>query len=331
LTPRGEWVTPILFGVVDDRSRLACHLQWYLAENAENIVHGLSQAMQKRGMPRSAMSDNGAAMTAAEVNEGLARLGVLHQTTLPYSPYVNGKQEVLWAQVERRLMAMLEGVEDLTLARLNEATQAWAEYEYNRKPHSEIGEAPLTRFLTGPEVTRPCPDGETLALAFTRTERRTLRKSDGTISLPLDASRAIPLLPGFRDFAGLRLGRRFGVSRIPIDHRGRGAQWSARSPRGFSLEGESLTLAKEFVLDVARRFDDLPSLEVFQSFEDVAAPASALVMRGVIVPAPGWVAVFVTGKRTMDVGFPGDRPRHAEMTEQLKLPAANQLLGGRAR
>src|SRR5208282_2477378 len=29
LTPRGEWRTPILFGVLDDCSRLACHLQWY--------------------------------------------------------------------------------------------------------------------------------------------------------------------------------------------------------------------------------------------------------------------------------------------------------------
>jgi putative transposase len=27
LTPKGEWVRPILFGVLDDRSRLACHLQ----------------------------------------------------------------------------------------------------------------------------------------------------------------------------------------------------------------------------------------------------------------------------------------------------------------
>src|SRR5262252_9899561 len=27
LTPRGEWMTPILFGVLDDRSRLVCHLQ----------------------------------------------------------------------------------------------------------------------------------------------------------------------------------------------------------------------------------------------------------------------------------------------------------------
>ena len=33
------------------------------------------------------MSDNGAAMLAAEVTEGLARLGILHETTLAYSPY----------------------------------------------------------------------------------------------------------------------------------------------------------------------------------------------------------------------------------------------------
>ena len=181
LTPRGEWRTPLLLGILDDRSRLACHLQWYLAETAENVAHGLSQAIQKRGLPRAAMSDNGAAMTATEITEGLARLGVLHQTTLPYSPYQNAKQEAFWGPVEGRLMAMLEDVSDLSLARLNEATQAWVEYEYNRKIHSEIGEAPITRFLAGPEVMRPSPDSATLKLAFTRTERRTLRKSDGTV------------------------------------------------------------------------------------------------------------------------------------------------------
>ena len=45
---------------------------------------------------------------------------------------------------------MLEHLPDLT-SFLNEATQAWVEYEYNRKVHSEIGEAPSTRFLAGPE------------------------------------------------------------------------------------------------------------------------------------------------------------------------------------
>ena len=33
-------------------------------------------------------------------------------------------------------MAMFEGVADLTLAMLNEATQAWAEFDHNRKIHS---------------------------------------------------------------------------------------------------------------------------------------------------------------------------------------------------
>jgi len=183
LTSRGQWQTPILLGILDDYSRLACHLQWYFAESSENVAHGLSQAIQKRGTPRAAMSDNGAAMTAAEISEGLARLGILHQTTLPYSPWQNAKQEAFWGQVEGRLMAMLEGVADLDLAQLNQATLAWAEFEYNRKVHSEIGETPLARFLAGPSVMRPSADSAALKLAFTRSERRTQRKSDGTLSI----------------------------------------------------------------------------------------------------------------------------------------------------
>lgn len=181
LTQRG-WETPLLIGVDDDRSRLACHLQWYLGdERAEIIAHCLSQAFQKRGLPGEAMSDQGSAMNAGEITEGLSRLGVLHAPTLPYSPNMNGKIENLWSQVEGRLMAMLEDVPDLTLDFLNEATQAWVEFEYNRKVHEETGEAPIARFLAGPSVLRPCPDSAALRLAFTKTDRRTQRKSDGTI------------------------------------------------------------------------------------------------------------------------------------------------------
>src|SRR5215468_703901 len=183
LTPKGEWVRPILFGVLDDRSRLACHLQWYLSEAAEVVAHGLTQAFQKRGLPRASLSDNGPAMIAVEIADGLTRLGVLQQTTLPYTPESNAKIEILWASVEGRLMAMLEHVADLTLARLNEATLAWVEHEYNRKINSETGQTPIARFLAGPSVMRPCPDSNALRLAFTRTERRMQRRSDGTLVL----------------------------------------------------------------------------------------------------------------------------------------------------
>lgn len=182
-TREGELVTPMLLGVVDDRSRLACHLQWYLDETAETLVHGLSQAIQKRSLPRALMTDNGAAMRADEVRQGLLELGIVHETTLPYSPYQNAKQEVFWAGVEGRLVAMLEGCEELTLDLLNEATQAWVEMEYNRAVHSEIGCSPLTRYLEGPEVGRESPSSEQLRRAFRAEVGRTQRRSDGTISL----------------------------------------------------------------------------------------------------------------------------------------------------
>jgi putative transposase len=49
LTRSGQWITPVVLGVIDDHSRLVCHLQWYLDETAESLVHGLCQAFQKRG------------------------------------------------------------------------------------------------------------------------------------------------------------------------------------------------------------------------------------------------------------------------------------------
>jgi transposase InsO family protein len=183
LTVHGEWVRPVLLAILDDRSRLVCHAQWYLGETAENLVHGLCQAFLKRGLPRALLTDNGAAMLAAETTQGLLRLAVVHHTTLPYSPHQNGKQEVLWAQVEGRLLAMLEGQAQLTLRLLNEATLAWMEMEYHRTQHSETGQAPLVRWLDGPSVCRPCPSVEELRLAFTAALQRTQRSSDGTFCL----------------------------------------------------------------------------------------------------------------------------------------------------
>jgi putative transposase len=183
LLANGEWVAPKILGILDDRSRLCCHAQWYLDETAENLVHALIQGIQKRGLFRMLLSDNGTPMLAGETREGLARLGILHDTTLRACPEQNGKQEAWWGSVEGRLLAMLENVPDLTLDALNHATQAWVEMEYNRARHSEIREAPAERFLRGPSVGRPSPTAEELRLAFRVEETRTQRRSDGTVSI----------------------------------------------------------------------------------------------------------------------------------------------------
>ncbi|MEO6624004.1 MAG: DDE-type integrase/transposase/recombinase [Burkholderiaceae bacterium] len=214
LTRQGEWVTPMLMGVIDDRSRLVCHLQWYLDETAESLIHSLCQAFMKRGLPRALMTDNGAAMLAEETTSGLAKLGIVHQTTLPYSPYQNAKQESFWGRVEGRLMAMLEGESGLTIDALNLATQAWCEQEYHRTLHSEIAATPLAHYLAGPNVARPCPAQTELAGAFRIEVIRRQRRSDGTVSL--DGGR-FEIPSRFRHFERVHLRyARWDLSRVDM-------------------------------------------------------------------------------------------------------------------
>ena len=182
ITEGGRWERPIVLGILDDHARLGCHLQWYLSETAEDLVHGFSQAIQKYGLPRALMTDNGPAMVSEEFTGGLLSLGIVHEKTLPYSPHQNGKQERLWATLEGRLMEMLEGVE-LTLDFLNEATQAWVEIEYNRAVHRELSMSPIERYRKAPDVLRPSPSSQALREAFRLSTTRVQRQGDGTISL----------------------------------------------------------------------------------------------------------------------------------------------------
>jgi putative transposase len=183
LTAGGRWLRPIVLAILDDHSRLCCHAQWYMSETAFDLVHGLSQAIQKRGLPRALLTNNGSAMVAEEVAEGLLRPGIVHERMLPYSPYQNGKQEAFWGTLEGRLMSMLEGVASLTLDFLNQATQAWVEIEYNRAVHRETSVAPVDRFRQAPDALRESPSSEALCDAFRLETKRSQRHSDGTISL----------------------------------------------------------------------------------------------------------------------------------------------------
>jgi transposase InsO family protein len=183
LTRSGEWQHPHAFGTLDNRSRVACHLQWYLAEGSQELSHGLGQGLQKRGKPRAIMMDNGSAMKAGEVRQGLLDLGIELCPIPSYTPEHNAVVEAFWKQINDRLLPMLEGVPNLSLAQLNEATQAWVELEYNCSVHSETRQTPIERLLAGPSVVRDAPSTEELRRAFRLKVERTQRASDGTISV----------------------------------------------------------------------------------------------------------------------------------------------------
>jgi transposase InsO family protein len=180
---RSGWKHPQLFGTLDNRSRLGCHLQWYLGEGAEELTHGFGQGLQKRGKPAAVMMDNGPAMRAGEVRQGLLDLGIELVEIPDYSPEHNAIIEAFWKQINLRLIPMLESVTDLTLALLNEATQAWVEREYNASVHSETRQTPIERMLAGPSVARNAPSANDVRRAFRLKVDRTQRHSDGTLSL----------------------------------------------------------------------------------------------------------------------------------------------------
>jgi putative transposase len=181
--PDGSWVTPHCMAILDDNSRLCCHIQWYVHETAETLIHALIQAIEKRGLPRALMHDNGAAMMAEATQNGLRDIGITARPTLPYSPQQNGKQEKFWGGLEGRLVAMLDGVKNLTLEFLNRATQAWVEREYHRARHNELATSPLSAFLERPSVRRDPPARDVLTRAFTDQVQRVQRRSDGTITI----------------------------------------------------------------------------------------------------------------------------------------------------
>jgi hypothetical protein len=137
----------------------------------------------KRGMPRAFMTDNGAAMMSEEFKSGLLKLGIQHDTSLPYCPYQNGKVEKFWANLEGRLMAMLSGQKDLTLDLLNDATCAWVEMEYNCRDHDEIKMSPKERFATSKSVLKDPPGSEQLREAFRLKIRRKIRKTDMSVCI----------------------------------------------------------------------------------------------------------------------------------------------------
>jgi putative transposase len=181
----GEWIQPLGIGVIDDHSRLIAHLQWYVSsENTECLVHCFSQAVQRRGLPRLLHNDNGSAMIAGEFAQGLDRLGIAYRRIQAGKPWQNGKQEKLWDRVEERLIAMLKAEPNLSLERLNLATYAWTEFEYQTSVHRELnGATPLQRFSSAASVLRASPGSEDLRRAFRIEITRQQRLSDGTVSI----------------------------------------------------------------------------------------------------------------------------------------------------
>ena len=122
-------------------------------------------------------------MLAAETTEGLERLGIVHHTTLPYSPEQNGKQESFWGQIEGRLCRCSKASSSSPSSCSTSRPRRGSSRSTTAQMHTEIKETPLERYLAGPTVGRDSPSSDALRRAFRMEVSRIQRRSDGTVTV----------------------------------------------------------------------------------------------------------------------------------------------------
>jgi transposase InsO family protein len=170
------------YGFLDDHSRLLLHGRFAFAEALPHLELVMRRSLQKRGVPRRVYFDNGKVYRAGHMRHIVAELGVAPIVyTEAYRPEGHGKIEAFNRLLRSSFIAELAASGVTTLDELNEAFLAWADHDYNRRVHTEIGCTPLERWTAGADTIRYADEAK-LRRAFRWKEHRTPDKS-GLFSL----------------------------------------------------------------------------------------------------------------------------------------------------
>jgi transposase InsO family protein len=166
-----------LFAFLDDHSRLLLHGRFSFRESLPHLELAFRRSLQRWGVPRRVYYDNGQVYRSRHMRRIAADLGIYRVVfTRPRRPEGHGKIEALNRYIRAAFLAELAASRVTTLDELNEAFVAWADRDYNRRVHSETGEAPLDRWRRGLDGVR-FADDEKLRQAFLWKENRTADKA----------------------------------------------------------------------------------------------------------------------------------------------------------
>ncbi|MBI4679582.1 MAG: transposase, partial [Elusimicrobia bacterium] len=151
-TPNELWQTDImtfmikgqyrvyLIGFMDDNSRFLAGWGLYRFQTADNVLEVFRAAIEKHGMPKEVLSDNGRQYYTwrgkSKFSVLLTKLGIRHIRSRPYHPQTLGKIESFWRNVlQECLMRTPVG----TFEEAREKIGEYAEYYNFKRPHQGIG------------------------------------------------------------------------------------------------------------------------------------------------------------------------------------------------
>lgn len=168
-----------LIAFLDDASRVLCHGEFFVDENANSMARAIRAAFYKRGVPEHLLVDNGSIYSSQEMTLLCARVGTILSHTAVRDAAAKGKIERFFRRVRDQFLA--QKLDLSSLETLNQQFNYWAEYDYNAVVHATLGMKPIDRFgidLGRIRFLTPSEDADELFYAETT---RTVKK-DNTFS-----------------------------------------------------------------------------------------------------------------------------------------------------
>jgi transposase InsO family protein/transposase-like protein len=129
-----------LIGFMDDNSRFLVGWGLHRRQTASNVMEVFRAAIEKRGLPKEVLSDNGRQYYTwrgkSQFTVMLTKLGIAHIRSRPYHPQTCGKIESFWRNLWQECLSQVP------LSSFEEAQAKIGEYieHYNyKRPHQGIG------------------------------------------------------------------------------------------------------------------------------------------------------------------------------------------------
>ena len=171
----------IIFGLLDDHSRIVPYLEAGFGETAHRFLAVLYNAMARRGIVRSLLLDNHASFTGYDLRVLCATLNMRLVHCRPGDAPSKGKIERFWSTLRSHIVDRLDLKTITTVDELNLRLWSYVEGEYHTRPHSSLGgKTPLQVWESGADDIRWPSDAAWLEAAFHAHVERTAR-NDSTV------------------------------------------------------------------------------------------------------------------------------------------------------
>lgn len=199
-----------LLAFLDDCSRFVVAARWYASEREEQVLHLLKEALERHGLPKQILSDNGSQFKSSRGEANTTRyyrlltyLGVQAIYHRPHHPQSKGKLERWFGFVQSSFVPearlFVEQNPRLTLAGFNAYFQEWLTWYNYQHEHSSLDGAPPGKVYK--ESPRDSPRSLDIELDWGAwLEKVETRKVDKQGQISIDGRRyqLTPVMPAER-------------------------------------------------------------------------------------------------------------------------------------